>query len=346
MSSTQIQGPTHSERTQSVVMGRQDYLSVLLRLVGMELYKIRRRTMSKVLGIISIVVVIFTLLLFAAITVSQVQTPASAFGPQTCSSSDNAPGCTNAPLPDSERAQIKQEAIRGVSEILRLPLSLSALTAVLQRLGMILIIILVGSIVGGEYGSGTIRLMFTRGPTRGQFLLAKVGAAIASSAISIVGLTLFGIVLGLLLNTSSGIAQDFGFFTAGWFGHALLFELIVILGLFVYAMMALFLGTMGRTAAAGVAGALAWSLLEPIVGTVLTAFGHSIAGSLGTILADIPNYFIGNNIDALLQNQSRHLFNGQPATLTDLHALIVLAAYLVIFVGLAWWATLRRDVTN
>ncbi len=43
-----------ASRASSVLMGQQDYVSVLLRLTGMELYKIRRRMMSKVLTFIGI----------------------------------------------------------------------------------------------------------------------------------------------------------------------------------------------------------------------------------------------------------------------------------------------------
>src|SRR5436305_10977132 len=41
-------------RTDTVFMGRQDFFSVVLRLIGVELYKIRRRILSKVLAGIAI----------------------------------------------------------------------------------------------------------------------------------------------------------------------------------------------------------------------------------------------------------------------------------------------------
>ncbi len=70
----------------------------------------------------------------------------------------------------------------------------------------------------------------------------------------------------------------------------------------------------------------------------------------------VPDYFISNNISALLENQASSLFsvaspgqlltNGSPYPLSDLHALLVLASYLILFIGLSWWITVRRDVTN
>ena len=39
-----------STRVSTVFLGRMDFFSVLLRLIGMELYKLRRRLMANVLG--------------------------------------------------------------------------------------------------------------------------------------------------------------------------------------------------------------------------------------------------------------------------------------------------------
>src|SRR5947207_3516873 len=138
-----------SGRASSVLMGRQNYISAMLRLIGMELYKIRRRRMSKVLSFISILAVVSLLGLFAL----------AAF----LMAKDGTP----------------PEAILRFSEVLRLPASLSLVTQLLTTLGQILVIILVSTIVGGEYADKTVRLMLTRGPTRTQFLLSKIGASLA-----------------------------------------------------------------------------------------------------------------------------------------------------------------------
>lgn len=338
--------PTVTARTSSVILGRQDYFSVVLRLIGMELYKIRRRAMSKVLGIVSTAAIIAVFALFVILISFMLSSPASSFTPSSCVDTGQGTRCTKPQLTPTQEEQFKQSAIESNSQPLRLPTSLSVAVGVIQRLGMILIIILAGSIVGGEYGVGTVRLLFTRGPTRAQFLLAKIGTSLVCIALSLLLLTLLGVLLGLVFNPLSGVTQTFTFFSAGWLGHTLLFLLVAILGLFMYAMMALFLGTLGRTTAAGVAGALAWGLIEPVVGTILSSVGHAIGNKIGDVLASIPDYFIGNNIDALIQNQSQYVFGGSASSLSNLHALLVLASYLVVFIGLSWWVTVRRDVTN
>jgi len=335
-------------RRHTVIMGRQDFLSVVLRLMGVEIYKIRRRVMSKVLSAIAILVILAAFALIAAISlVMSIETPA-AFLPPSCALV-RTPPCLDHPPTQAElaqAAQAKQNALKSVSAPLRLPDSLTFSVGVINTIGLVVLVILAGTIVGGEYGGGTVRLVFTRGPTRTQFLISKIGAILVCSALTVAVLTAIGIAVGALANFITGIGVDFRFFTGTWALHALLYLLIAILGLFVYSMIALFLSTMGKATAAGVAGALVWWVLEGIVGQILTAISFFNRGALGDFLKAIPDYFIGNNIGALLQNQSQYLSPGQPSTLSDLHALLVIAAYLILFIGLSWWISERRDVIN
>jgi ABC-type transport system involved in multi-copper enzyme maturation permease subunit len=306
-------------RASSVLMGRQDYMSALLRLTGMELYKIRHRMMSKALIFISIIstVSLFGLLALAAFLMTKNSTPL--------------------------------EGIQRFSASLRLPDSLGLVVQLLLTLGQILIIILVSTIVGGEYTDKTVRLMLTRGPTRTQFLLSKIGAAIVSVVLGAVGISLLGILTGLIFNFTTGITPTFDFFSLSWLGHALLYLLVTMLGLITFAMMALFLSTLGRATAAGLAGVLTWSfLIEPAI-SVIGLFGRTITGPLGSFFQSLPDYLIGSNINALLQNQYPYVFPlsaGSQITQasTDIHALLVLTVYLVVFIGIALWVNRRRDV--
>jgi ABC-2 type transport system permease protein len=82
------------------------------------------------------------------------------------------------------------------------------------------------------------------------------------------------------------------------------------------------------------------------VGGILKLAGTFSQGPFGNFLKTIPDYFIENNIGALLQNQGQYIFGGSGSSLSDLHALLVLAVYLAAFIGLAWWINEHRDVTN
>ena len=335
-------------RMDSVVIGNQSYLGVTLRLISVELYKIHRRLMSKILDIIAIVVMIgfFAIISIGAIFV--IARPASTFLPPPCTA--NVPAgvpCLDHSPTQTELTLVKQRTLTAVSSPLRPPDSVNVALQVTGLISLILIIILAGTIIGGEYNVGTVRLMFTRGPTRTQFFLGKIGAILACIVLGVIVLVPLGILAGILLNLITGVGIDFGFFSGGWFLHTLLKLLIVMLQLFVFGMLALCLSTLGRATAAGVAGALVWWGLETALGGFLFLIGSNFTGALGDFLKAIPNYFITNSISTLSQNQEHAITpNAQASTVSDVQALITLAVYLALFIGLAWWVQQKRDVTN
>ncbi len=342
--------------TSSVILGRQDYVSVLLRLISVELYKIRRRIMSKVLGSIALAIALLIFVVISLGTISVLKASPESFAPPCQGSSiqgSQPPGSPqegpspNCPQPSAAQlAQFRQDALRGVSEPLRLPSSLNIVVQFALSAGTILIIILIGATAGGEFSVGTVRLLFTRGPTRTQFLLSKFGATIICIAIGILTMSIAGILTGQTLNLLSGIAQSFDFLSAAWVAHTILYLLIAMLDWFMYAAIAIFFGILGRSTVAGIVGAMMWLFVEPIVGGLLRLAGSFSNGPFIDFLKSIPDYFIGNNLGALLQNQGQYIFGGSGSSLSNLHALIVLAVYLVAFIGLAWRLNERRDVTN
>ncbi len=338
-------------RRDTVVMGRADFFSVVLRLIGVELYKFRRRSMSKILSVIAILVMLIAFFALALTPIIIARNDVSSFLPPSCKSVprpgidaclDHKPTATEL----QRAAQSKEETVKQTSVALRLPDSLYTANTIAQSIGLLLIVILAGTIVGGEYSVSTIRLMFTRGPTRTQFILSKVGTTLACIVIGLCAVLFIGVGFGAILNLFTGITTDFTFLSGPWVLHLLFYLLFSILGLFMYAMIALCLATLGRTTAAGVAGALVWWVLESVLGQLLDATGTQIGGIFGEILKGIPTYFIGNNINTLLQDQVEYMLGRSPSLTSDIHALLVLIFYLVVFIGLAWWITKRRDVTN
>jgi len=305
-------------RVGTVILGRQDVLSVLLRLIGMELYKIRRRAMSKVLGTLAAVLAVLVPL---------------AVGSELVASRNILAG--------------QQDLIAVLSEPLRLPSSLQmASTQGELNPAVILMVILIGSIAGGELSIGTVRLMFTRGPWRGQFLLAKYGAALVCTVLGVCGMALVGVLIGQIFTLLCGQPQSFAFLTSAWIGHALLYLLATMLNWFVYTVVAIFFGVLGRSTAAGIVGALTWFFGEPIVSGILTIAGNMSVGVVSDFLHALPDYLMGNNARALQLGQAHYLFGGGGESTPDIQRLIILAGYLAVFLGLTWWLNESRDVTN
>lgn len=353
-SSTPMLAP---KRSQTVVMGRQDFSSVVLRLIGVELYKLRRRTMSKVLSSIAFALIALIFLVISLGSIFVVSSSDQTFLPPQCSSLRSASGqapptgitCLNHPPTQqdlAQAAQARKNDLESISSPLRLPTSLYISVQYMMIAGLILLVIIAGTIIGGEYSSGTIRLMYTRGPTRAQFLLAKIGAILTYTIMGLVLIVTLGVILGALLNLISGITMNLDFLQNNGIFYVILYLLAALVSLFVYTMLALFLATLGRATVAGVAGAIVWYILEGLLTSIFGAIGFFVKGPFGDLLKAVPDYFIGNNVDALLQNQAYHFLGGQPSTLSDLHAWLVLAAYIVLFIGLSLWVTVRRDITN
>lgn len=324
-------------RRETVVMGRQGFFSVVFRLIGVELYKLRRRTMSRVMSVIAIISVLLVFTLIGVSSALVASSPTSAYMHGEVGT-----------VSEAQAAQARQDTLMNISTLLRLPDSLFATVQIIDTVGLILIIILAGTIVGGEYGVGTVRLMFTRGPTRTQFMLAKLGAILCCSALGVVVLVPLGIIVGALFNLVTGIGLDMHFFNGGWLLHAFLYMLVTVLNLFMYATIAVCLATLGRTTAAGVAGTIIWWIVESVLSGLLTLVGSFNQGVLGNLLKAIPDYFISNNLSALVQNQHQYLLGESvPAgQISDIHALLVLVVYLLALGGLAWWVNEKRDVTN
>ncbi|MEO7018591.1 MAG: ABC transporter permease [Ktedonobacteraceae bacterium] len=342
-----------SQSEHAIRMGSLSFFSVIFATIRGELYKIRRRVLSKVLISIGIFITIAGMAVSALPAVIAYNSSPASFLPPSCSLTSNfnikGPCLDHKPTQDDLAlgAQIKQQAVQNAADLLHLPGSFVVATQIADFIGLILLVILAGTVIGGEYSVGTIRLLLTRGPTRTQFFLAKIGTLLACIALMFLILIPIGIAMGAVFTLLvPGITVDFGFFSGIWVVHALLFLLIAIVGTFVYTMLALCLATLGRATAAGVAGALVWWALEGIAGGLLVIFASLVKGPVGDFMKAIPDYFIGNNVAALLTNQSQYLTDGSSSSLSNLHAILVLTAYLTLFIGSAWWVQMHRDVTN
>ncbi len=336
----------NQKQTSRTVVRQEDVFHTWMRLTRMELFKIYRRTMSKALLGAGLVIIIAVLLAIGFSTWSDVNRPAAAFNPPLCSDSANTPGCLNHLPTLSDRQQYKQQEIDGNAKSLALPGSLQLVFLISVNVLVLLIILLAGTSVGSEYTLGTIRLLYTRGPSRLHFLWAKIGAI---AVCIIIGILLFAgvtIVLGYALHPLSQLPLDWSFFNVHWLGQAGLYLLACMVNWLAFAMMALFFATLGRSNVAGIVGPFIWLFAEEILTRLLFSLAGPNSGPLGVILRTIPAYFVGNAASTLIQNQGVIVFQGTNGLTSSFQAGWTVAAYLVVFIGLSSWLVTHRDVQS
>lgn len=342
--STTMQAQSDVRPTAPIVLGRKDDVSVLARLIRMDLYKVRRRLLSKVLLLIPILLIGGGFLVAGIVAIHDASLPSTSFATYNCAQFPHDPTCLNHPPTLADYQHAKQQVLSGLALYLNMPGNWNAQELFLFERLVVLPIIMAGTLVGGEYSLGTVRLMFTRGPSRVQFLLAKVAVAAICIIPTMLLVILLGSGVGAGMAHLAGVGTGWGFLTNAEFGHFVLFALLGMLFWFSYAMMALFFGTLGRSTVAGVVAPLVWLLLEPVV----TGFLSSAPG----FVQYVPNYFLGNNLLSLIHGQMAALgILGsdsvvQPSVNSAGQPLLVVAVYLIAFVGIACWLTARRDVTH
>jgi hypothetical protein len=124
--------------------------------------------------------------------------------------------------------------------------------------------------------------------------------------------------------------------------------------LFAYTMVALAAATLGKSTAAGVGLALGVIVIELILTPILTAIGIALVeiahNDFGNVLQHIPDWFLGQNVGALLGLAGQYpigLAAAAPAAdFTLARSLLVALAYCVVLFGGSYLLLSRRDVTE
>lgn len=206
-------------------------------------------------------------------------------------------------------------------------------------LGSVMLIVLAASHVGAEFGWGTLRTLLAHGAGRGAFLAAKLlSLVLFATLFTIVG-TIASIGASYLVSSVAGLALtpgvDLGEVTAR--AARGLFTIVP------YMALASLIAVWSRSAGAGIAAGLVIFFAEGIVSGLVAALNRD--------LARIVDYGISRNVTAV---QRAGVVPEGPAAqaaaaaapLPDaLQATTVLIIYTVAFVALAYWRLRRRDVT-
>ncbi|HEU5368911.1 MAG TPA: hypothetical protein VFU69_10620, partial [Ktedonobacterales bacterium] len=206
---------------------------------------------------------------------------------------------------------------------------------------------------------GTQRLALSRGASRAQVLAGQVGALALLALVVSAGMLLLGALLGFVLGPALGASIPA--IPAEGLLQLLGFWMAIALQLFAYALIALLLGTLGRSTAAGIAGSLGYLIVEVIVSSILTTIALEVSFSdpnFSNALGHVQAFFLGPNLSATLSgvNQAPLDLGGQNSSsvtsalaiyvIPPLQGLAVSLLYCILLGGLSYWVLRRRDVTN
>ena len=287
----------------------------MTRLINAELFKLRKRLMTRVLlfVLVGIMIVLYLLLL----AVSKVAIPVHG-----------------------------SEEIGTIQNLLGLPLALPFALSILSSLGTILAVIFVASSVGTEYSWRTMRTMLICSESRLKLLGAKL---VAAGILILIGMVIglaTGFLMSLITTAIGGYSFDFSFMTGGYLWDQFLQFWRTFYVLMPYALLGFLLAVVGRSAMPGIALGIGIFFLESII----TAF-MSLAGGW---IARIPDYLLSANVRAITaqsnlpQGMSMGMGgNGLSDQLPELWlAFVILAGYSLFFIGLAFYLFRKRDVTG
>ncbi len=229
-----------------------------------------------------------------------------------------------------------------VSDSFVLPDSLFISLTAMFGFAIVLMVTLASSIMGAEYGWGTLRTVMARGPGRWQFLVAKF--AVAGLA-GLGGLMIAAIGIGISSLAASGLAGDVSSSgeMGGW-SDVVLLVIKAAYALTPYILLAIALTVFTSSATVGLAITMGYHIAEQIAVPVLTALVDGFDS--------IAVFALGINVHALISDLDEMGFIFMITTLAQGElpgtgqASVVVLVYSMLFGGAALWLFHRRDITG
>lgn len=217
-----------------------------------------------------------------------------------------------------------------LKEVLVLPTAMEGVFNSVPGLGMILVAILAASVVGNEYGWGTLRQTLVRGTSRTGYLTSKL---LSIAIIAFIGV-IIAVATGLIATIITSMLVQGGIEWGSFFGYFIASLGRTLLVLIAYISMATFFSVLLRSSALGIMVTIAWFIGDSIIVGLL-------ASSTGW-LADISQFMIGFNTTELLALNSLR----PPNEVTSWwQSAGVLLAYSTVFIAASYYRFQRQDLT-
>lgn len=286
----------------------------MIRLIGSELFKLRKRLMTRVLLFVLMGILILIPFLLLAITNAGVGQGGGQMGQRL----NNLLGLSTA-----------------------LPFSFSLIAS----FGSVLAIILAASSIGNEYNWKTIRTALISSESRFKFLTAKLISLAILVFIGMLAGVVVSFLTSLVTNALGHYAFDFSFATGSYFWEQFLQFWRTFFIIVPFSLLGFMMAIVGRSAMPGIATGIGVYFLEGIITTFMTLAGGWIA--------KVPFYLMTANANAItaLNNLPQGFRGGNGAgsvenVPTAGHGFLILSIYAVIFLFLAYYLFKKRDVTG
>lgn len=221
-----------------------------------------------------------------------------------------------------------------------IPHSISRSVVGLVGFAPFLILILTASLIGSEYGWGTLRTTLTRGAGRWQLLGAKIALVLVVSAAAYVIVAIAAAAASLLAavippDEPGSLAE-----TGKWSDAAATYVKALYASA-PYVALATFLAVLTQSSSMSMAIALGYYAVELIAAPLLslTEWGKTIADAL-----------VGRNVSEWMESAAVTVEINDASSAAGqgdaLQAFLVILAYTVLLGTAAFWIFLRRDVAG
>jgi ABC-2 type transport system permease protein len=239
----------------------------------------------------------------------------------------------------SLEAQCRQQSGRQQAQLQQqysgftLPGSLSTALGMAHGIGLVLLAVLTASVVGSDYGLGTLRPILARGTGRLSYLAGKLLVLVAVSAgamlVVVIATAVSSLVASAIAQPPPGAAEGL----RDWTDAAL--DLPLTWASFIpFIAFTGMVTVLTRSSAAGMAIGLGYYFAEGILAAALSAFFEWFEAAAALMLI--------RNINAL----SGGGFGFGGAEIGSVQAGLVLGAYVAVFAGISGWLFQRRDVAG
>jgi ABC-2 type transport system permease protein len=284
------------------------------RLISAELFKLRKRSLPRIL--LLVLVGIMILISFLLLAISKVNLPAGVGG----------------------------EQLGNIQNLLGLPMALPFAMSIIASFGSVLAIILTASSIGSEYNWRNIRTEVINSDSRSKLLTAKLISCVIFVLIGMVIGIAAGFVMSLITTAIGGYKFDFSFATGTYLWDQFLQFWRTFYVLVPYMLLGFMFSIIGRSAMPGIALGIGILFLETIITTFM-----SLAGGW---VAKIPEYLPATNVNAItsLADIPSNFMMGMGGASGDLpgvtHAFVTLAVYSIVFLIISFYMFRKRDITG